>query len=406
MILRAFTIYLHLIYHESLLMQVSYCIKKIIMTHLISSGMKCIALVTVFAFISSCFAQNKSNEETKLTETGCVTAAKPFVKMKTSSFQSVNFLNQQKPGDDLQVSKYIRSMLQDKKGNIWFGTNDDGVCRYDGKDFVYFTEKDGLAGNAVRKILLDEAGVTWFATNGGVTRYDGKGFTNFTVKDGLTDNDVWSMLKDRNGNIWFGTMKGLCRYDGTTFTFIKMPEVSMKTKSRFTPKLVWSMYEDKTGNLWFGTDGGGLLKYDGASFTTITDKDGLCGNNILSITQDKAGNLWFGSWGNGVSRYNGTAFTNFTMDNGLCSNEIWTMMQDKKGNIWFGSLGSGISCYSSSSVPNAQAGFSNFSENKGLTKNHVQSILEDKDGNLWFGFSGGVFLFDGKQLINFTKPGC
>ena len=32
-----------------------------------------------------------------------------------------------------QVSQYIRRMFQDKDGNIWFGTNDQGVCKYNGK---------------------------------------------------------------------------------------------------------------------------------------------------------------------------------------------------------------------------------------------------------------------------------
>ena len=37
-----------------------------------------------------------------------------------------------------QVSQYIRRIFQDKAGNIWFGTNDDGVVRCDGKSLHYF----------------------------------------------------------------------------------------------------------------------------------------------------------------------------------------------------------------------------------------------------------------------------
>lgn len=68
--------------------------------------------------------------------------------------------------------------------------------------------------------LQDRKGDLWFGTTGeGVYRYDGKVFTQFTIKDGLNSNTVWSVLEDRKGNIWFGTRDlGLCRYDGKIFT--------------------------------------------------------------------------------------------------------------------------------------------------------------------------------------------
>jgi len=49
----------------------------------------------------------------------------------------------------VQISEYVRCIFQDRKGNLWFGTNSDGVCRYDGKALVYLSMKDGLAGRAV-----------------------------------------------------------------------------------------------------------------------------------------------------------------------------------------------------------------------------------------------------------------
>jgi hypothetical protein len=58
-----------------------------------------------------------------------------------------------KPPGDKQIRQYVRRIFQDRGGHYWFGTNDEGVCRYDGKAFVYFSNKDGLAGNAARGIL-------------------------------------------------------------------------------------------------------------------------------------------------------------------------------------------------------------------------------------------------------------
>ena len=58
----------------------------------------------------------------------------------------------------IQLSAFIRRMFQDKDGNIWFGTNGDGVIRYDGKELIYFFEREGFRGAAVRGMLQDDKG--------------------------------------------------------------------------------------------------------------------------------------------------------------------------------------------------------------------------------------------------------
>jgi len=355
----------------------------------------------------------------------------------------------------------IRCLLEDKSGNIWFGTQGGGVTKYDGKSFTHFTEKEGLSNNVVVSILEDKSGNFWFGTfGGGVSKYDGKSFTNFTEKEGLSNKTVWSILEDKFGNIWFGTQgEGVYKYDGNSFThFTKVEGLSGND--------VRSILEDKFGNIWFGTYGGGASKYDGISFTHFTEKEGLGNNVVFSILEDKLGNLWFGSYGGGVSKYdgnrveaiergekiplrdlqglkkingklvksfthftekeglinntvwsiledksgniwlctdggvskyNGKSFTHFTEKEGLSNNTVWSTLEDKSGNIWFGTQGGGVSKYDGNS-------FTHFTENEGLNNNVVLSILEDKSGNLWFGTQGGgVSKYDGKSFTHFTE---
>lgn len=49
----------------------------------------------------------------------------------------------------------VRSILEDSKGNYWFGSWNEGVCRFDGKSLTYFTVEDGLGDNQVRSIHED-----------------------------------------------------------------------------------------------------------------------------------------------------------------------------------------------------------------------------------------------------------
>ena len=80
------------------------------------------------------------------------------------------------PNIDAQISAFVRRIFQDKSGNLWFGTNGDGVIRYDGDSLEYFSINEGFGGVAVRGIVEDKKGNVWFVTNGGVTKYDGESF--------------------------------------------------------------------------------------------------------------------------------------------------------------------------------------------------------------------------------------
>ena len=103
------------------------------------------------------------------------------------------------------------SILQDKVGNIWFGTVGGGISKFDGKHFTNYTAAQGFAGNAVTSMIQDKNGNIWFGTLGkGVNKYDGQNFTNYTSEQGLSDNDILGIAEDTVRQIiWFATKQGL-----------------------------------------------------------------------------------------------------------------------------------------------------------------------------------------------------
>lgn len=319
-----------------------------------------------------------------------------------------------------QISEYIREVFQDRDGNLWLGTNGDGVCRYDGKSLTYLSVKDGLAGSAIRGIVQDRRGALWFATDGGVSRYENGKFTTYRQADGLSADSVWSLLLDKAGVIWVGTHEGVCRFDGKSFVPFPLPRVKVENpESRFTPKVVFAMFQDRGGNLWFGTDGEGAHKYDGREFTSYTTRNGLAGNMVRCIAGDRRGRIWIGTDGHGVSCIDGATFRTYTKANGLNNDRVYEILEDRAGNIWFSTLGAGACRYDGRT-------FTAFGEAQGLTTNdlpcpcgsgiahgkchgpigaHVQEFFEDRDGVLWLGCSGGLFRLYGETIINVTRNG-
>lgn len=83
-------------------------------------------------------------------------------------------------------------------------------------NYVHYDTKDGLAGSTVYRMCQDKKGYLWFATDNGVSMFDGKHFRNFTTEDGLTDNDVIFIASDSKGRVWMMPFnKTICfYYDG------------------------------------------------------------------------------------------------------------------------------------------------------------------------------------------------
>lgn len=318
------------------------------------------------------------------------------------------------PRQSLQISDYVREVFQDRDGVLWFGTNGDGVCRYDAKSLPlpplsYLSVEQGFGGQAVRGIVQHPDGAIWFATDGGVSRFEDGKFTNYTEDHGLSDNQVWSLMCDSAGTIWAGTHGGVCRFDGESFVPFPLPRVEIENpESRFSPLVSFAIFEDPTGNIWFGTDGEGVHRYDGESFTSYTMKEGLAGNVVRCIEGDRHGGIWIGTNGGGASRYDGQKFRTFTSRDGLSNDRVYEILEDSRGDLWFSTLGAGICRYDGTSFTafGVDQGLKNLHPLAGNPANiHVQEFFEDSDGILWLGCSGGLFRMDGESFIHVTRNG-
>ncbi|NII29161.1 hypothetical protein HB364_29045 [Pseudoflavitalea sp. X16] len=300
----------------------------------------------------------------------------------------------------------VQCGLQDKAGNLWFGTTENGLYKYDGKSFRQFLVADGLISNNIFSILEDKEGKIWIGTYSGLCLYDGKTFATIQIplRKKLPPNQfrktqhVFSIMQAKSGKLWFATIDDVYIYDGKSFT----PFIITDTLGGW--RYVEHILEDKAGNMWFGGRGvKGVYRYDGKSVININLKE-LSTFRFDSVRtghnwawpqlQDKNGNIWFSNWG-GVYRYDGKSFTSFTKKDGLSGDMVARIIEDKKGNLWFG--GAGLSRYDGKS-------FTRFTTKDGLLNNSIWSILEDKTGNLWVGTrETGLYLYDGKTFVVYSE---
>lgn len=285
-----------------------------------------------------------------------------------------------------------RNIIQDKKGNYWLATW-DGIIKYDGKTFVNFTNKEDLRRFRVFSILEDRTGNIWFGTIGaGIYKYDGKSFTNLTTEDGLVNNDVTCITEDSKGNIWFGTQAGLSIYDGKSFT-------NYTTDQGIPSDDINSIVEDKDGQFWLGTRGEACW-FDGKKFTSIEDPNGAPFINVRSILKDTKGNIWLGG-NDGLWRFYNSIFTKISKP------FVGYIYEDKKGNVWTSSESSNgqgtwvLSKYSKAALASETIVATPIFEKKDM----FFGIMEDRAGAIWFGSLNGVLRYDGVGVDDFTGAG-
>ena len=364
-------------------------------------------LFFVLIFCSSCNGQQKTN-----TQLGTTTSKSGPTVIR--NFKAVGMIPD---FDTTLVSQYIRSIFQDSKGNLWFGTIGEGVVRYDSstslttgrKTLTYFSNPDGFVNNTVYAINEDKSGNMWFGTDQGVYKYDGKTFRNYKQKDGLNHLDITrkGILVDKSGAIWVGTHGGVYQYD---------PSADSKGTQCFTlfPLLplinVAGIIEDKTGNIWFASSNQGVFRYDGKTITNIAEKEDLGENYAGGMAEDKDGNMWF-TMKNGICKYDPLAelrsgrksFTEYTSKDGLGGIEFWGIYIEQSGIIWITARGSTTRFDPSVPLPNPKA-FTVFTSADGLNC-CVQSMFQDRSGNMWWGAGSGLFRFNGKRFYQVKQNG-
>jgi len=325
------------------------------------------------------------------------------------------------------LDKCIFVVFQARNKTYWFGSDGQGVYRFDGKTMVHFTTAHGLSGNRIRSIQEDRAGNILVKSDGGVSRFDGLAFRSLVVAE--ADGSGWKLGPD---DLWFTGWQdegAVYRYDGTSLHRLAFPKtkpgedhIAKYPRSRFpgmtyNPYDVYIIFKDSKGCVWFGTHVLGVCRFDGTTFAWAAktelgfDNDDNFG--LRSIAEDKDGKFWFS---NTLNRFvvqpplqnaaAGQASSTLSLrkEPGIIRPAdpredhpafFMSSVKDKNGDLWLATLRSGVWRYDGTRSTQYQV-------KDGDAIVTLYSIYQDNEGVLWLGtHEHGVYKFNGTAFEKF-----
>ena len=315
---------------------------------------------------------------------------------KTSS--STNVVARLATGRELPGGR-VQSILADREGSLWIGTNQGLVCWAGGK-VERFPLTDPLATASVLALAEDREGDLWVGTEtGGLQVLRDHRFQTFDTRTGLSSDRTTTVVADRSGKVWIGTQNaGVFAINGD-ITASSAASLAFDVDKGLPSNVILSMATGD-GHLWVGTPDGLSVIHRG-EVKTFTSADGLPDDFVRSLLVDVDGSLWIGTrrglalWKN-ASRDVGEARPQFeaetyTRADGLGSDLVGATVRDARGDLWIATLG-GLSRLHGKTI-------ANYTTANGLTSNIVTSLLPLADGTLLIGTQDrGLTLWDGHQF--------
>jgi ligand-binding sensor domain-containing protein len=329
-----------------------------------------------------------------------------------------------------ELSNNIWSVFQDSRNNYWFGSNGQGVFRYDGKTLTNFTTNDGLCDDQIRGIQGDQAGNVYINTPKGINRFDGKSFTTLEIPENPSPMSEWKVQPD---DLWFGGPQNsgaVFRVDGETVYRLQFPRTQRGDEhyeriprdkypnAKYSPYDVYTIYRDHIGSMWFGTADLGACRFDGKSFDWLYEDHLTNAPNggsfgIRSIIEDHDGRFWFC---NTQYRFNVSANNPTGTESGLIHYErekgigdlrskvgadyfyFASVIDGNEGDLWMATYGAGVWRYDGRNITQYPVEV----EGKGVW---IVSIYKDRQGVLWLGTNdAGAFRLNGEKFEEFS-PG-
>ena len=301
----------------------------------------------------------------------------------------------------------IQSLYADREDCVWIGTNRGMARAAGGGRMERVAASDPLAKGSVMTLLEDREGDMWAGTEtGGLHILRDARFETISAADGLNSDATTAVVETRDGVIWVGTRDAGLNRLGSKAATQKSSSIGRKetgnewssvtTRDGLPSNVILSLARGGSGDLWVGT-ADGLMQIDRGTKRTFTSADGLPDDFIRSILTACDGSLWVGTR-RGLTHYEQGRFRYLTERDGLGSDLVGALAQGKDGDLWVATL---------KGLTRIHLGIlENFTTANGLVSNVITALEVTQDGQVWIGSQGdGLSVWTGSRFVGIGDRG-
>ena len=289
------------------------------------------------------------------------------------------------------------AFLEDQDGNLWVGIYENGVLmvpdqanpfRYLGRDSA---DADVVGSSSITSLLFDKTGFLWVGTdNDGiyVLDRDRRLKRHYSVEEGLPPT-IFGLAEDSRGDIWFGSFtKGVWRVDARTGRIRKSTEFSRFPNADHS---IYDIQEDAQGRLWMATMGSGLYYYDlksGGFVVPALTRDLMLNRWQNDVLPRDDGSVWVASFG-GLYELDARTQDIKLVKHLLSGHIVYTLYDD--GEMLYAGMSDGLAVIDpTGGEPRI------YTTQDGLPDNNISAILSGAVGQLWISTGAGLARFDSK----------
>jgi ligand-binding sensor domain-containing protein/signal transduction histidine kinase len=272
-----------------------------------------------------------------------------------------------------------RTVLRDRNGGLWIGTQAHGIVHsFGGKTFL-FTQADGLTGDLVVALFEDREGTIWVATQKGLDQFRQSPVGSLSENAGFSSATPTSILAARDGSVWIGTAGGLNRWkDGRMKVYRTQSDPGLPDDS------IQSLFEDESGRLWV-SGFRGLAVFANGRFTAVPS---VPAGIVHAIAGDNRGGLWLSMW----LTANDSGLVHL-VDGKIREHVPWRelgggpgsgLAPDPDGGVWTGLLSGGIAYFRAGQIRKLPL------IDGGGRSRRLLELGRDRDDSLWAAAENGL----------------
>jgi signal transduction histidine kinase/ligand-binding sensor domain-containing protein len=300
---------------------------------------------------------------------------------------------------------YVQCLYKDKSGNIWIGTNGEGVLKITSpyKQFKYYKSHSDK-GSLVKSIYVSARKVYIGYYENGLEIFDRDNIRPTHKKAQMPNtinyNFVYAISQLDSNTLFLNLMKNneIVTYNIHTGKTISIVPLLMKVIPGMASLTNNHPFLLKTSdNIVYANYDQYLIALNELHSNVVRPKviHRFDGEMLTCAFEDGKHILWLGSL-NGVFYYQNNVWQRLWLPENV---EIKTICGDLSGNLWIGTV-RGIYV-----IDRAKKIIAHYTQNSGLVNQFIYGILCDDDGNIWFSHNKGLseYITRTKKFRDYTK---